>query len=150
MTIMEAVRERLLSQAPLTALVGQRVYQLVLPQNERRSAVKIQSVDDDQLQHLRGPGPQYTRVQAVAYVTVAGNADPLGEVESIGAAIHGDGLGDNATGLFGFIGLLGGSPATFRIRYVKRVLRRGPFYEHDNEVVRVGLHQDYMIDWVNL
>lgn len=150
MTIMEAVRERLLSQTPLTALVAQRVYSLVLPQNERRASVKLQRIDEDAPQHLRGPAPQRTRVQTTAYVTVAGSADPLAAVEAIGAAIHGDGLGSNATGLVGFVGELGGSPAAFRIRNVRRVLMRGPFYEHDNEWVCVGLQQDYMVDWIAL
>ena len=150
MTALEAFRERMLTLAPLTALVAQRVYPLVLPQNERRPSVKVETISEDAPQHLRGPQPQQTRIQTVAYVTVSQGHDPLATVEAIGAAIHGDGLGTAASGMFGFIGELGGSPAQIRIMNIRRVLKRGPFYEHNNEVVRVGLHQDYEVQWQSL
>ncbi len=148
MTIRDAIRERLLDLSPVTALVGQRVYPLVVPQNERRAVIRLQTVSDVEDQHLRGPASIITtRLQADVYVTVLGSSDPVSEVEAIGAAIHGDGLGTAATGLFGFIGDLGGRRAMIKKMNIRLALRRGPFYEHDNEVVRVGLQQDYWIDW---
>lgn len=148
MTIGDAVRERLLAISALTALVGQRVYPMVIRQGEKRAAVRFQVIDEDAPQHLRGPaGLQTTRVQTDAYVTVSESQTPLTDVEAIAAAIHGDGLGTSASGLFGFVGDLGGSPAQLRIVNVRRAVKRGAMYEHDNEVVRLRVMQDYWVDW---
>jgi hypothetical protein len=147
-TIGDAVRERLLDITPLTTLVGTRVYPLVLQQNERRAAVRYQVIDGNALQHLRGPaGIQTTRVQIDSYVSWKDSATPLTDVEAVADAVHGDGLGENASGVFGFIGDLGGSPAQMRILNARRVMKRGPLYEYDGDVVRLRVQQDYLIDW---
>ncbi len=151
MDLLEAVRDRLLSLTALTTLVEQRVYQNVIPQREVRPSVKLDRISEDAPQHLRGPmAPQTTRVQTCAYVTVKGSTDPFGDVAAVGAAIHGDGLGREASGLFGFSGDIGDSPAEIRILNVRRAYTRGPFYEHENEVVRAGLQQDYLVEWKRL
>ena len=148
MTIGDALRERLLDIGALTALVSQRVYPLVVRQGEKRASVRFQVIDEDAPQHLRGPaGIQTTRVQIDGFVTQSESTTPLTDVEAIADAIHGDGLGTSASGLFGFTGELGGSPAQYRILNVRRALKRGPMYEHDNEVVRLRVQQDYLIDW---
>jgi hypothetical protein len=75
------------------------------------------------------------------------SATPLTDVEAVADAVHGDGLGENASGVFGFIGDLGGSPAQMRILNARRVMKRGPLYEYDGDVVRLRVQQDYLIDW---
>lgn len=151
MTLGDAIRERLLAISALTALVAGRVYPLVIRQGEKDAAVRFQVIDENAPQHQRGPvGVTTTRVQTDAYVTAGPNAvssAPLTDVEAVAAAVHGDGLGEEASGLFGFVGDLGGSPAEYRILNVRRAMKRGPLYEYDNEVIRLRVQQDYLIDW---
>lgn len=150
MTIDQAVREYLLGLGPLTALVASRVYSLQLPQNERRASVKMQGISRDAPQHLRGPRyPAKSRIQVCAYVYESQSSDALGDAEAIMDAVHGDGLGPNATGLFGFVGSIGGSPATFRIANVELAYERGSFYEGD-ENRKVGFQRDYLVYWTPL
>jgi hypothetical protein len=147
----DAVRERLLAISPLATLVSDRVYQLVLKQGERNASVRMLIVDEDAPQHLRGPdGTNTTRFQTDAYVTVGTSTAPFAEVRAVASAIHGDGLGEDASGLFGFIGNVGGSPAHFRILNVRRALKRGPTYEHEGEFVRLRVMQDYWVTWQSI
>ena len=148
MTIHDALRERALDITPLTALIGQRVYPAKLTQGERRPSVVFQCFRAGQGQHLRGPvGIQETRLQADVYVDEASSDDPFSDANAIMEALYGDGLGPTASGLFGFVGDLGGSPATLRILNVADVLTRGPLSDQDNEVVRVRLQQDFLVHW---
>lgn len=148
MFLEDAIRERLLSLSPLASLVGTRIYPGILPQGEVRASVTLQNVDKVIGQHLRGPVyPGESRLQTVAYVTASQSTDEWNEVQRIGAAIFGDGLGEDATGLFGFIGSIGGSPAAFRIANVSCPYSRGPYYEFDNEVRRCCFHQDFYVKW---
>lgn len=148
MTVGDAVRERLLAISPLTALVGDRVYPLVIRQGEKRGAVRYQVIDENALQHLRGPaGIQTTRVQIDSYVSFKDSAAPLTDVEAIAGAVHGDGLGEEASGVFGYRGDMGGSPPQIRILNARRAMKRGPLYEYEDEVIRLRVQQDYLIDW---
>lgn len=148
MTFGDAVRERLLAISPLTALVGDRVFAMVIRQGEKRASVRYQFIDENAMQHQRGPvGVRTSRLQTDAFATVEPGATPLTAVEAVADAVNGDGLGENATGMFGFIGDIGGSPAEYRILNVRRAMKRGPLYEYDNEVIRLRVQQDYLIDW---
>lgn len=49
-----ALRARLIAAAPLTALVGQRVYWVERPQGSALPAVTLQTVADARNQHLKG------------------------------------------------------------------------------------------------
>src|SRR5688572_22754983 len=85
---------------------------LKLPQKPTLPAVRVQRIGTVRDQHLRGPdGHQVTRVQVDAYA--ADVADAYDTVEGLAAAIRGNGLGNVASGVWGWTGELG-SPS-FRI-----------------------------------
>lgn len=110
MNIATAIRERLLEMAPLTALVGARVYVDVLGQKPTLPAVRVQRIDEDEDMHLRGPvGVHRARVQVDAVGTSKASADAVDE------AVRGDGLGTGATGLLGWAGSVGGSPGVIDV-----------------------------------
>jgi hypothetical protein len=59
-----ALRARLLAAAPVTALVGQRVYWVERPQKSALPAITLLTVSDGREQHLKGfDGLQSARVQ---------------------------------------------------------------------------------------
>src|SRR5688572_28843056 len=107
MTIEEAVRERILD---LNTNAGARVYMLIIPQNLRTwPAVRVQLIDAPTMQHLRGPNyPITSRIQVDYYAGVASGVDPYASVSTLAQQVRGDGLGPNATGLFGWTGEVGG------------------------------------------
>ncbi len=113
MTVAEATRERLLDCPPVTALVSTRVWKDIAPQKPVLPFVRVERIDQSQPIHCRGPvGVD----QAVVMVTSV--ATTKAAAEAIDAAVEGDGLGSNATGLFGWAGSVG-SPATVTFRVVK-------------------------------
>lgn len=145
MTIEQAVYERLSDIAPLTALVSTRIYQLKLPQRPTLPAVRVQKVSGMSGQHLRGPDGLFrARVQVDAYEEETGSW--YADVTAIASAIRGDGLGSNATGLWGWIGYSGGSPPQLSIRNVVLVHDGAPEYEA-GELRLVRIRQDYMVHW---
>lgn len=147
MTLADAVKARLLDIAPLTALVGQRVFELTLPQNERRAAVRYFVVGTTRPRHIRGPINHFDqRVQVDAYVPIAGSTDPLAAARDIGAAVLGDGLGSDATGLAGWSGVIDGSPDAIHIFDVD-VLNDGELMYEDDEQLRVRLRQEFRVHW---
>ena len=148
MTIGDAVKARLLDIAPLTALVDQRVFELVLPQNERRKSVRFQVIGTLHETHIRGPINQYAqRCQVDSYVPVAGTVDPIATARDIGAAVLGDGLGEQATGLAGWAGVVGASPETPIHIFDVDVLNDGDVTYEEDEQLRVRLRQEYRIHW---
>ena len=137
------IRDRLLSLGPVTALVVDRVFMLRVQQGATMPAVRVQEIDEDAPKHWRGPvGFVKTRIQVDAF------AKTYAEAQALASAIHGDGLGPNATGLDGFMGELGGSPATARVHCVDRALRRTGFEPDELRLVRI--QQDYMVEWTAL
>lgn len=144
MTPEEAVTSRLMAMTAVTALVGTRVYMLVLPQHPTLPAVRVQRIDGLRGQHLRGPdGVTRTRVQVDAYAD-AGGADGYGSVTALAAAILGNGLGSSASGLWGWIGTIG-SPG-LRVLNVEVEDDGGVEYEGD-ELGLVRYRQDFMLHW---
>lgn len=115
---------------------------LKLPQDATFPAVRVQWIDDVQGQHLRGPQPPVSRVQVDAYVAEGAEAYAL--VKALADDIHGDGLGDNASGVFGWRGEFG-SPA-IKIEDV-RLAFRGPARYEGDEIRLLGIRQDYFIHW---
>ncbi len=149
MTIEQAVRERLLDIPALTALVGARVYQMILPQDGVLPAVRVQRISGMQEQQLRGPdGLIKSRVQVDAYAAPGSSASWYSAVTAIADAWHGDGLGADATGLFGWIGWAGGSPPVIQVKNV--LLKHGgaPEYEY-GERPMVRLRYDYEVHYWN-
>jgi hypothetical protein len=142
----EAVLARLLGISDLTALVSTRIYMLKLPQHPTLPAVRVQKIASVRDQHLRGPGHLYrTRVQVDAYAAESSGSDPYQAVSAVAAAIRGDGLGESASGLWGWIGDAGGSPS-LRIYNAELVGDDDPFYEAA-ELRAVRIRQDYLIHW---
>lgn len=59
-----ALRARLVAAAPVTALVGQRIYWVDRPQGTALPAITLQTINDARDQHLKGfEGMQQARVQ---------------------------------------------------------------------------------------
>lgn len=146
MTIEAGVCERLGAMGALTALVASRIYQLKLPQQPTLPAVRVQMVGEIDELHLRGPDRVLrTRVQVDAYAHELAGGDPYATATEVADAVHGDGLGPNATGLNGWIGDVGGSP-DLRVLVVKRVGRLAMYEADELRLVRV--RQDYRIDWI--
>jgi hypothetical protein len=86
-----AVIDRLKATPAVTALVGQRIYQLKLKQNTAFPAVRVQLADDVATYHLRGGTKlKVARVQIDAYgsQTVAAGVDPYDIVADLASAIE--------------------------------------------------------------
>lgn len=147
MRIGDAVKTRLLDITPLEALVGTRVFELTLPQNERRAAVRFQMIGTLHQRHFKGPINQYDqRCQVDSYVPATGT-DPISYVHAIGDAVLGDGLGLEATGLAGWAGIVGASPDTPIHIFNVEVLNDGDQTYENDEQLRVRLRQEYRIHW---
>jgi len=98
-----AVIARLEAVAAVTALVGTRIYQGVLPQGGPFPAIRVQRISEVQPMQLRGAiGIFSARVQ-VDSVSDAGNA--ISVATALDRAIYGTGAG---SGLVGFKGAAGG------------------------------------------
>lgn len=138
MTPEVAAITRLLDVAPLTALVGQRVYNQHLPQTPTLPCVLVfRATGPFTEQLLRGPdGISNARVQVEARALTEQSA------AGIASAFHGDGLGQNASGLFGWIGTVGGSPS-FAITNVKAVGGGHGYYS--DELRQYWNRRDYML-----
>lgn len=132
MNIATALRERLVGLSPLTALVGTRIYVDVLPQQPTLPAVRVQRISDVRDMFLRGRGVSVARVQTDAIGLTKASAD------AVDAAVDGDGLGANATGLLGWFGSLGGSPAVIDVLSILPIDAR-------DVVERVDEHYEFMV-----
>lgn len=111
MTVDTAIRERLISLTSVTSLVQDagatwpRIYTVILPQGVKLPAIRIQRIGQIEEMHLRGPINVFrARVQVDSVGATKAQAD------EVDAAVQGDGLGSNATGLKGFKGTIGTSP----------------------------------------
>lgn len=145
MTPEEAVIARLEAIGPLASLVSSRIYMVKLPQAPTLPAVRVQRISSMRDQHMRGPAfPAQARVQVDAYVTETPGADPYADVSAVANAIRGDGLGDSASGLWGWIGDLG-SPA-LHIHAVELLADTDPSVEA-GELRAWRIRQDYMVHW---
>lgn len=88
MTVVEAVRDRLLAISALTAIVGQRVYSHLFPENAVAKSVRVQRIGTIEDAHLRGAsGVARARVQ------VDSIANSLADAYAIDEAVHGHGDG---------------------------------------------------------
>lgn len=103
MTPVVAAIARLLQCAPLTALVGSRITNWHAPQAPTLPCVVVAKIWVGGGQHLRGPDGI-----ARAHLQVESRATSRPVADAVAAAVHGDGLGADATGLFGFSGNVSG------------------------------------------
>lgn len=139
----EVVIERLGNIGGVTAIVGTRIFQLKLPQTPTLPAIRVQEIDVVDGYHLRGEvSLKPARVQVDVFVPERSAQDPLEQAHALADAIHGDGNGTSATGLSGWIGDIGGSPAV-RVHGMFRK-DRADTYEGD-ELRLVRTRQDYMV-----
>ena len=146
MTPEQAVVERLRATTALVALVGQRIYQLLLPQQVQMPAVRVQEISEATEYHERGEVNAYiTRVQVDAYAAPASGQDPYVVAVSVADAVHGGYVNGQAVALSGWRGLAGGSPAALQVDHCRRVDRRAMFEAEELRLVRV--RQDYFVHW---
>jgi hypothetical protein len=138
----QAVLERVLDIADVAALVGARGYLLKLPQGPTLPAVRVQLIDEVGDPHLRGSGgPKRSRVQVDAFAPEASGSDPYAVASAVADAIAGPGDG---TGLDGWIGSSGGSPAVTVTGAF--LIDRAVSYE-PGELRLVRVRQDYLVRW---
>lgn len=146
MTIGDAVKARLLDMSPLTDLIEQRVYELFLPQNEKRSAVRFQIIGAPHETHIRGPVNHYAhRCQVDIYIPETGATDAIVAARQVGAAVLGDQLGRDATGLGGWYGVVSGNPSIHI--FDVDVLGDGDLSREDDEQLRIRNRQEYRVYW---
>lgn len=127
----------------LNTSASSRVYPLKLPQKPTLPAVRVQRIGGVREQHLRGPqGQTITRVQVDSFVADTGDA--YAAVTDLAEEVKGDGLGDQASGLWGYKGSMG-SPA-IQIDNVEIVHDGTPEYEAE-ELRLVRIRQDYLVHW---
>lgn len=142
MTVTSAVCTRILSLTAVTNLVGQNVYALVARQGVRKF-VRVQRVGGaGRAQHMRGESNAVAaRVQVDVYTPEQSGIDPFARASAISDAIRGDGDG---TGLSGFAGDIGGSPA-FRIDAILTEGEAREEIEVDGATRWARVSQDYMV-----
>lgn len=136
MTVEEAVKDRLESDVAVAAVVSDRVYQLLLPENGTYPAIRVQLIDEPGSSHLRGPnGLTRARVQADAYVEATGD-DPYAEATELNTRIQAALVDDGP--------FTAGSPVA---RQVTGVLPAGPrqvrYEAEERRLVRVM--QDFIV-----
>lgn len=138
----EAVAQRILTLPAVTAIVGTRVWLVMLPQSPVTPCVRVQQISQlDEGLHQRGAGGVgWARVQvdAVAEVTDGGNGYVT--TRTLTEAIHGDGRGDGATGLLGWRGVIG--PLT--ILGIFSILDPVADYTPD-ELRQIRMRRDYQV-----
>lgn len=143
MTIEVAVRAYLAGLSAVVARASTRVYLDKIAQSTPYPCVRVQLISDPSEYHLRGVvGMSRARVQVDAYDQESSGHDPYSGAMALADAIHGDSAGGSATGLSGYVGTMGGSPA-IRVMGCFRIDRRRGY---DPEELRVVyLSQDYMV-----
>lgn len=152
MNLGDVVKARLLDISPVVALVEQRVFELVLPQNERRASIRYQVFGKPMTQHFRGRVNQFSqRCRVDAYVGIdQGDGDPIGVAREIGEGVIGDGKGPEASGFAGWVGVVDTSDASpndaIHVLGVDVLDDGEPVFEED-EQKRIRLRQEFMVHW---
>src|SRR5262245_5954474 len=139
----EAIVQRLLAIPAVTAMVGTRVWLVILPQSPVMPCVRVQQISQiDEGQHTRGGGGSrgWARVQVDAVAHVADGGNGYVTARQLADAIHGDGRGDVATGLLGWRGVI----APLTITGIFSMLDAVAEYTPD-ELRHVRLRRDYAV-----
>ncbi len=146
MTLVEAVRARQLAITALIAIVGTRIYTLVLPQSPTLPAVRVQQIDRIETMHLRGTQQVCrARVQVDFVASKASSTDPYTTAHAAAKAARGAFVSGAATGLAGWKGVIAGSPP-FEVASMRLVDEREIF--EPEELQQVMVSQDYMVTFV--
>lgn len=136
MTPVVAAITRLRAMVTLTAIVGTNIVNQHYTQRPTLPAVLAFEVDAFGGQHLRGAdGLTRARIQ------VECRSESKVTTDAMAAAVHGDGLLWNASGLFGWVGSVG-SPATDIVNVEDGGRRSG--YDAD-ELRQYWVQRDYII-----
>lgn len=139
MTVVEAVIARLETLTPVTVLVSDRIVASHLDEDSDLPVVLVQFISSVTGQHLRGPNNIKTaRVQIDSIAVTKQVATQLAQ------AVEGDGLGTQATGLFGFKGAVGSSPA-FLFENVRDGGGREDFTPPPTR--RYAIQRDFLVDY---
>lgn len=139
--------ERLESLSAVTSVVGSRMYALKAPQSPTTPYLRVQRISSPIDQHLRGPQyPAAFRFQVDCCSAETSGGDPLGTAQDLSAAVIGDGLGPGASGLFGWIGTLGGSPTTIAVQNVE-LLHAGEREHFPDELRLDRVRTDFLFHW---
>jgi len=80
MDMLGALRSRLLAAAPVTALVGQRVYVIEAPQSATLPRITLLDVSELRPQHLKGWDLRTARVQIDIWADTSAKRIPIQEV----------------------------------------------------------------------
>lgn len=112
MTIVPAIRTKILTLSAVTAIASTRVWSLAFPTNATFPAVRITEIDKVEVMHLRGPqGFWRARVQ-IDCAAGKESSDPYGTARSLAAAVRGNFTGGGPTGLLGWSGTSAGVDIT--------------------------------------
>jgi hypothetical protein len=79
MTLEEALRDYLIDHAGITALVGTRVYPLLVAQSTAMPAISYQRISTDPTQHRGGTAHERVRIQIDGWAATYGGAIALRE-----------------------------------------------------------------------
>lgn len=132
--IEEAVRDRLLDDATVAALVGSRVYTGAMPQRPTFPLITLTKVDKLSDLALDGTvGPNQLRVQVDCW------DDDVDGVRALAAAVNGDDSQSSNGPLHGFAGSSGDEA----LRLIRLLTERATDYEPETKLYRVGA--DYMV-----
>jgi len=106
-TILEAVRARILALPAVTAEVGDRVTLLLSQQSPTSRSIRLQEISRDDFGHLRGAADlRPSRIQVDVFVK-KGDGDAYAAAWGIAEAVRGGFAGGVPTGLVGFRGVIG-------------------------------------------
>jgi len=90
--------------------------------------------------------PELTVMAAQGVMEVRQVIPALRGTQALAAAVIGDGLGDSASGLFGWVGQLGGSPSTISVRNVE-LLHAGDLEHFPDEMRLDRVRTDFLFHW---
>lgn len=144
MTIVDAIGTRIASLAAVVAIASTRVTSLILPQKGTLPAVRVSLISKLHRAHLRGTvGLRRVRIQVDA-VAGPSSSDPYATANALDAAIHGDFVAGEATGLAGWQGTVGGID-------VRAVLPEDAREQYlGDELRQVVVSRDYFVEYVGM
>lgn len=134
--------QRILAIPAVTAIVGTRVWLVMLPQSPVTPCVRVQQISQiDEGAHTRGAGGVgWARVQVDAVTDVADGGNGYVTARTLTDAIHGDGRGDAATGLLGWRGTVGPLEITGIFSLLDAVADFTP-----DELTQIRMRRDYQV-----
>lgn len=145
MTVIQAVCARLSSVSAVSALVGTRVWAMILPQEPTFPCVRVSLVDDVPTMHLRGVDQvMRARVQVDAVTDTRTSDDPYAVAHNVASAVFGGFSAGSALGLAGWSGTVG-SPGLEILAIVPDAEREQ--YLGD-ELRQVWVTRDYFVDYI--